>query len=163
MEILDQYLLRPVLFDMVATVLLLSANQILINKGFQLYAYTQEAINDLLNELISSSLSLGGFVLAAMAIIASMKESTTKVDDYKDGKTGKEFFFNSPAYKPLINSYQWACILYGGVFLLFSIVRTISDSLDVKTLFLLTYLGLFISLFTLVRCIFLIQAVVKIK
>lgn len=163
MWLLDQYLRRPILSDLCIAIILLLLNQALNNNKIQIVSYDKDSINDLLNELISTSMSLGGFVLAAMAIIASSKDNTEKVNNIKEAKTGKEFFYNSPAYNILINSYSWACTVYGGMFLVFSFLRTSSESLSTTMLFNLTYFGLLMALFTLFRCIYLIQAVVKIK
>lgn len=163
MWLLDRYLRHPILFDLCVTIILLLSNQKLINNNIQIVSYDKDSINDLLNELISTSMSLGGFVLAAMAIIASSKDNTTKVHNLNEAKTGKEFFFNSPAYNILINSYSWACMVYGGMFLIFSFLRISSESLSTTILFNLTFFGLLMALFTLFRCIYLIQAVVKIK
>jgi hypothetical protein len=163
MWLLDQYLRYPILSDLCMATMLLLLNYTLNKNNIQIVSYDKESIDDLLNELISTSMSLGGFVLAAMAIIASSKDSATKVNNLKEAKTGKEFFYNSPAYNILINSYSWACTVYGGVFLVFSLLRTTSESLSPIMLFNLTYFGLLVALFTLFRCIYLIQAVVKIK
>jgi hypothetical protein len=163
MWLLDQYLSHPILSDLFIATMLLVLNYALNQNNIQIVSYDKESINDLLNELISTSMSLGGFVLAAMAIIASSKDNTAKVNNIKEAKTGKEFFYNSPAYNILINSYSWACTVYGGMFLVFSLLRTTSDSLAPIILFNLTYFGLLVALFTLFRCIYLIQAVVKIK
>ena len=108
-------------------------------------------------------MSLGGFVLAAMAIIASVKEGTGKIKEKEIAETGKEFFYNSPAYPILLKSFVRACFVYGTIFLYFSVVRSTADTVEPTTLFNLVYLGLFISLFTLFRCVYLVQAAVKIR
>lgn len=108
-------------------------------------------------------MSLGGFVLASMAILASIKDSTEKTEPGDKPKTGRQFLFNSKAYGLLIKSFSWACLVYGLAFLYFSVLRTLADSLETESLFNLTFFGLFFSLFTLLRCIYLIQAVVRIK
>ncbi|MFN4256616.1 MAG: hypothetical protein ACK4Q5_16560 [Saprospiraceae bacterium] len=163
MRLLDGYLDYPVLVDVVAAVLLVALNAVLMHFGVQIVQYELDAIKDLLNELVSSSISLGGFVLTAMAIIASMRDNTPRLEEDAEPTSGKEYFFNSPAYHQLIRAFSWACRVYGGSFLWFCILRTAAVSMDLGILFHLTYFGLFVSLFTLFRCIFLVQSVVLIR
>lgn len=78
MWFLDKYLSRPILSDLCIATILLLLNYLLNQNNIQILSYDKESINDLLNELISTSMSLGGFVLAAMAIIASSKDIPQK-------------------------------------------------------------------------------------
>lgn len=161
MWLLDNYLMRPILYDTIIALILLSTHY-LISKKVAILKYNKESLSDLLNELISTSMSLGGFVLASMAIIASMKDNTDPKNQ-KEPTTGREFLFNSPTYNLLIKSFSWSCIFYVAIFLYFSIIRSIADDLEEEKLFNLTYFGLLTSAFALIRCIYLIQATVKIK
>lgn len=163
MEILDAYLQRPLLFDIIVTLVLL-----LINKGFiwtdhVYFTFGKESVENALNELLSSSMSLGGFVLAAMTIIATLKFDTRELAKGEIAQTGKEYFFNSPSYKSLIGCFFWACIVYGISYIYFCFLRILSDGISTSRLFDFTVFGLLISAFTLLRCIYLINATVKIS
>lgn len=161
MWLLDNYLKRPILYDILMSLLLLCFN-FQISKVKPIIKYNKDGLSDLLNELISTSMSLGGFVLASMAIIASMKDNTNTQRN-NEATNGREFFFNSSAYNLLIKSFSWSCIFYVIIFLYFSIIRSIAEDIDCNSLFNYTYFGLLTSAFTLMRCIYLIQATVKIK
>jgi hypothetical protein len=162
MWLLDQYLNWPVFFDVLLSIALIAANYVLHAFGIHIFDFSKEAVTDLLNELISTSMSLGGFVLTAMAVIAASKDNTRRLKEGEVPESGKEFFYNSKAYIALIRSFSWACVVYGVGFLFFSVLRTSAGSMELQTLFHLTYLGLFIDVFTLLRCIYLIQAAVRI-
>lgn len=162
-KLLDHYLAYPIRYDLLLSIILLSINIFFKKIYFTFIEYNSDGLKDLLNELISSSMSLGGFVLAAMAIIASVKDGTPKLKENEMAETGRDFFYNSSAYLILLKSFVEACFVYAAIFLYFSIVRSMADTVEPTTLFNLVYFGLFISLFTLLRCVYLVQAAVKIR
>ena len=162
-KVRDHYLNYPISYDLLLSVMVLSINIFLKKINFIFIQYNENGLKDLLNELVSSSMSLGGFVLAAMAIIASVKEGTAKIKENEIAETGKDFFYNSSAYPMLLKSFVQSCLLYGAIFLYFSVVRSAADNIETTTLFNLVYFGLFVSLLTLFRCVYLVQAAVKIR
>jgi len=159
--ILDFYFKRPIITDMVVIVFVLSINYFIQKRFDTVLWFTFDALSSVLNECISSSMSLGGFVLAAMAIVASIKQDVPVVKVGK-ARSPKEYFFNTKGYALLMKSFTGACIIYSVSFLYFSTVRSFAESFQLTTLFNLTFFGLILSLTTLIRCIWLIQAIIHI-
>lgn len=108
-------------------------------------------------------MTLAGFVITAMAVVSATKDSTPKVVDYENADSGRGYLFNSPAFKALVKAYTDACLIFGFAFLFFSSLRTVSESIDIRYLFNLTFFGVFVTFFTVARCIYLIQSVMKIQ
>lgn len=120
------------------------------------------SLQDILNELISTSLSLGGFVLAALAIIASIQLGV-KNKNPKDAETGKEFFYNSRGYKRVINIYSTSCFTYLALFLIFTSARGVSAGIELKTLLYIIIAGVVILSSSFIRCVIILWGLMRIR
>jgi hypothetical protein len=107
-------------------------------------------------------MSLGGFILAAMAILASMKQDVPAINSDK-ALSAKDYFFNTKGYPLLMKSFTGACIIYSCSFLYFSVIRAAAESLPTNYLFNLTFFGLLLSVSTLFRCIWLIYTIIHLS
>lgn len=160
---LNRYLYKPFIFDFSISLILVSFNLILNKFGLILARFSKDSISDLLNELVSTSMTLSGFVLTAMAIVAATKDNTERIDDYTKAKSGRDYFYSGPGYISLVKVYTNACVTFVGMFFWFSILRSVIESIEGQALFHLTYFGIFFTSMTLIRCVYLVQAVMKIK
>lgn len=159
---LTWYFKWPISIDIVLIAGLLAMSYA-VEKYFKVdFGYTSDSLHNVLNECISSAMSLGGFVLAAMAIVASIKQDVP-IQDQSKATSPKGYFFNTKAYSLLMSSFSGACIVYGFSFLYFSVVRAFAESMHLTTLFYATFFGLILSLTTLIRCIWLIQSIIHIS
>jgi hypothetical protein len=74
-------------------------------------------------------MSLGGFVLTAMSIIATMKDNTKPLDKNERTTDARRLLLNRPqTYAILMTNFILACWIYGFMFLYFSVVKTLSNS-----------------------------------
>lgn len=158
------YLERSVLFDVLICCILVTLNYILVKSGRSFFNIEINAIPDILNELISTSLSSGGFVLAALAIIAGIKQTVPELEEDQKPKSGKEFFFNNKTgYSKLIRLYSYACLIFLSAFLYFTIIRASFSTFNNLIIVNLMIGGIsFVSL-TFLRCIVVLWLVIKIK
>lgn len=160
-KILSTYLKQPVLIDCILILIVLLINYY-IDRHVSILKYTTDSLSNILNECISSAMSLGGFILAAMAIVASMKQDVPAINSDK-ALSAKDYFFNTNGYTLLMRSFTGACIIYCGSFLYFSVVRAAAESLPRNYLFNLTFFGLLLSVSTLFRCIWLIYTIIHLS
>ena len=158
---LSIYLKHPIIFDCVSILFILAVN-CLVEPHFTILKYTTDALSNILNECISSAMSLGGFILAAMAIVASMKQDVPIMNSDR-ALSAKDYFFNTNGYTLLMKSFTGACIIYSISFLYFSLVRAAIESLPANYLFNLTFFGLLLSVSTLFRCIWLIYTIIHLS
>ena len=157
----NTYLKRPLLYDLLLGFLLIGINYLIVKNYGGLISYTQNAIGDILNELISSTLASGGFVLAALAILASIKQSVSILKG-ENPKNGKEFFYNSKGYKNVINIYGASCIIFLLLFLLFTFLRGSINFFSLPIIANLLFLGIVILTAAFSRCIILLWLLIKI-
>ena len=136
----------------------------------QYFSFDRDSLGDILNELISSSISAGGFVLAAMAIIASIKQnipyidSENQVDQHKyDMKAvgRSRFYHNEHGYPLVVRSYSFSCITFLLLFIFFSILRGLANNIDAMILFYCLLSGGILIVSSLFRCIRLLWRLVN--
>jgi hypothetical protein len=162
-KLTDSYLYRPVLFDIGGTALVALGNWFLIRQGWHFLAADGSALHDILNELISTSLSSGGFVLAALAILASLKQQVEQSNEANRPTTGRSYFFNSKGYRTVVNMYKWGCIVFVFLFLYFSFVRGLALPDGSIWLLQLTVIGTTLLTLTFLRCIFMLWVLIGLK
>lgn len=159
-KLANKYLRRPILWDFCIGVIIVGINFLIVNNNKHLINFEKNSGADILNELISSTLSSGGFILAALAILASIKQNLSNGKESNSNK-GKEFFFNSSGYKRIINIYSFACLVFLILFILFTILRSGIDHIpDIYTLNILI-VGVTVLVLTLFRCIILLWILIK--
>lgn len=161
-KIIDFYLRKPIIIDIILSLLFLLLN-CFINSVFEGFLiFSKDALSDILNELISTSLSLGGFVLAALAILASIKQTVSDLDESKKPKDGREFFFNGFGYKNVVQIYSLACFTLLLLFIYFSTLRGIHSSINEDILLNAVFFGIAVLSLTFFRCVALLWAIIKI-
>ncbi|MBP5982256.1 MAG: hypothetical protein KA734_00930 [Fluviicola sp.] len=121
LKMLDFYLKFPVLLDIALVILISSCTLILKNKGI-LRDFDVERLKSISSDLISTSISLAGFVLAALTIIVTFKDSATG----KSSTDGKSTFFNSGKYFDLVKVFYSAALVLIFTFVILSTIK-ISD------------------------------------
>lgn len=163
-RVLYNYIDYPVLYDITFALGVVAANALCVRYYGVVFALNNEGITDMSNELVSSSLSAGGFVLAALAIIASIKQSVPEKKPGDVVHTGKEYFYNTKYYRNILRLYAVACIVFLVLFLYFSALRVIEPvNSPVYTPFNLLIFGTSILFTTFMRCVGILWAMVRIK
>jgi hypothetical protein len=162
-KIIDYSIDNPIKIDSTIGLLVVYVNYLLIKFDFQLFSFEKEDLNDILNELISSSLSAGGFVLAALAIIASIKQTIYEVDKNQKPRSGKEYFYNSIGYTNVLKFYSISCIVFLLGFILFSFLRGCSSKIEPFYLQGSTVFGIILISLTFLRCILMLWTLIRLK
>lgn len=124
---------------------------------------SSNSLSDILNELISSTLSAGGFVLAAIAILASMKQNVKKLEGHERPSSGRELLFNSDGYQNIIKVYANCAFVFLFLFIYFTVLRSISETITIFYLFWGLVFGANLLVFTFLRTIYLLKTIVAIR
>lgn len=132
------------------------------SNNYNLFYYKIDAVSDILNELISSSLSAGGFVLAALAIIAGIKQTVEPIPPSGKPKSGKEYFYNNIGFKGVVKIYGVSCLVLLFTFIYFVFLRSISGQFQNNLQLSLTIFGIVIVVSTFLRCVVLLWLIIKI-
>lgn len=152
-KLYDRYLQTPIIFDFIISILLIIFHYLIsIIFGF-LIIYKVETLSDILNELISSSLSAVGFILTALAIIASIKQTVPKLKKNKRPDSGKSFFYNSKAYKEVIRIFSLCCVVFIFLFLFFVFLRTSITYIDPELSLNALIFGISLLTLSFLRCV----------
>ncbi len=118
---LNFYFKFPVILDFVVSTLIcitmatLTYNEI----GWE---FDRKRLTSINSDLISTSISLAGFVLAALTIIVTFKDNVKKGEQ----DSGKTVFFNSSRYFDLVKVFYGAALELLFIFILLTITK-ISD------------------------------------
>lgn len=161
-RIIDAYIDRPVISDVILSLTVVGIKFLFSKKIGYCFEFEVSALTDILNELISSSLAAGGFVLAALAIIASIKQSVPEISKSDKPKNGKEYFYNSIGYPNIIKMYGISCVVFLVSFLYFSFIRATVLHFDGNELLDLILFGISLLSFTFLRCIAVLWSIIKI-
>ncbi|MCI4650813.1 hypothetical protein [Phaeodactylibacter sp.] len=154
---------RPIVSDIVLGIILALLIHFYGEERFTMFKYNKESLIEICNQLISASLSSGGFVLAALAILASIKQGVKEYDEGEITNSGKEFFFNSKGYGQVLRIYFISCLVFVGLFLYFSLLSGSSSSMSERRLLYLVIIGTTMLVSAFVRCIYILWEVVKIR
>jgi len=121
-KILNIYIKRPLLYD-----LFICSFIVFCIEYFQILTLTVslDSAKSTISDVVNTSISLAGFILAALTIIVTFKDNIThkeKSDPAKNSveASGFELIFSSKHYKRIVGVFSWAAIIYILLFLIFS-------------------------------------------
>jgi len=156
----DSYLRKPILYDFLIGVAIVLINYLIVEFIGHCFIYEEDSIADILNELISSTLASGGFILAALAILASIKQGVFQEEEKPENER-KRYFFNGSGFKRIINIYSFSCLVFLFLFTLFTILRSVLSNLSLTWTFSIFSIGVVVLLLTLLRCTILLWILIK--
>jgi hypothetical protein len=146
---------HPFKWDFGVLLFLVLAYLLLWWKGIY-YTANDDTLSDLLTEMVSASIGSGGFILAAMAIMAGIR-SGVKVT--QQATTGEEYFYNSSAFGAAIKVYSKGCLVYLCVFLAVVGIRMFIDTIPTFYTQLFIVSTVVIMTTTFLRCIYILYLV----
>ncbi len=165
-KVINWYLKRPIICDTVFTIVLLFALLVLQKKGL-VSTFDCEIIKSLNSDLISTSISLAGFILASLTIIVTFKDSVTSrnidIQDSKKNQNGRDLFFLSKHYYPTVNIFYRASLILLLIFFLLAIVKVINNNLDNEIYSLIIIGSLIIIVTTVFRNLYLLLQIIKLQ
>lgn len=103
-KILDKYIKYPLLYDLIIVSIFILVKHILSNKNIISINIPLETLKSVVSDIISTTISLAGFILASLTIIVTFKDNINHKEIYnkieaKIDLTGMELLFTSKHYK----------------------------------------------------------------
>lgn len=161
-KILDFYIKRPIFFDIIISILIVLIIDKTCSKGYFCIKINRDTLGNLLNELVSSSVSIGGFIIAALTIILTLKDNL-KAKEQTYPISALDVLFHSKHYKRIVRVFYWASLVFILTFFYFGILEIIWNNLsDIQALYLI-FIGLFITAMSVVRCLLILQKIIEIQ
>lgn len=154
-KLLDSYFAHPVLWDVVMTSCVSASYWA---SGLRPNIH-RESLNSLLSELISSSIAIGGFVIASLTIVLTIKDNVLN-RNHTPPKSGIDLLFDSRHYQTMVSIYNWSAVIFLLAFLYFSGIDIFYCYLDDIKLFETITIGILIMALTLGRCLWVLSMIV---
>ena len=102
-DVIDGYFASPVFFDLAIIAVTILINRLFPIIPFMLLDKAQQL--NVLSNLIGTTVSLAGFILAALTIIVTFK-SNLKVKGFEDSNNALEYFFSTNNYKNIVEVFK---------------------------------------------------------
>lgn len=167
-KILDIYIKRPLLYDIFFISIIVFAKHMLsFNNIFNL-KIPLETLKSIISDVISTTISLAGFILASLTIIVTFKDNINHKEIFKKVKKKKkltsiELLFTSKHYKRVVGVFSWACIIFLTIFFVISIVKLFNDKIGADLILDLIILSLILLSATIFRCLLILHKIIKIQ
>jgi len=152
-KIIDCYLKSPLWWDFLIICVLITGNWLI--PAFVSFKFEISAQIAVLSSLISTSVSLAGFILAALTIIVSFR-SNIACKKPEEAKNPLELIFSTDQYQKIIHVFKDAIIELTISFVCLFVVWIIAENLKSEFILqanvyggLIIFLSLFRTLFTL--------------
>lgn len=159
---LDAYIKIPFIYDTAFMGVFVGGNELIIRYFESCFLLDVDTLGNLLNELVSSSISIGGFVIAALTIILTLKDNLkAKQDSYPI--SALEILFSSRHYKRLVRVFYWSSFVCVFTFFYFSLLEIVYTNLSPKLFMYLTVYGLILTVLAVVRCLFILLLIIEIQ
>lgn len=108
---IDRYFNKPIITDISCAVIVVLLESLLISPLFTkfnlpyIHVLEKEESTNYLSNLISTSISLTGFIIAALTIMVTVK-SSLKARGYEDSPNALEYLFTTRHYKSIIKTFK---------------------------------------------------------
>ncbi|MAC95435.1 MAG: hypothetical protein CMC96_08030 [Flavobacteriales bacterium] len=158
-KVLDVYLKVPILIDLIVTAAILWGVYLMQQKAL-LTIFDNAVMKSLNSDLISTSISLAGFVLAALTIIVTFKDS---VNSREDSNSGRDLFFKSKAYYPTVKVFYRASLVLLFIFLTLSLCKITEGQYPAKVYNFIVIANLCLIVTTVLRSLYLLLKIIKLQ
>jgi hypothetical protein len=161
-RVIDTYFKAPFIWDMMILLVIISLERYCcIKYGFCL-DNNRSRLEELLNELISSSMAVGGFIITALAIILTLRENIPS-KPLTESKSGDELLFNSGYYFKIITVFSRSAYICVGSFALFACLKIFNNHIDDYFSFIWIMSSSFFLFMTVIRCIFILHLIIIVR
>lgn len=159
--VVDFYFAKPVLFDLIAVAIMASFNYfitpLLANIGVPLVGiFDKNTSLNYLSNITSANATLGGFIIAALTILITVK-SSLKARGFLDAENAMEYLFSTENYQNIVQVFIKAIAELFIILVILYLTWFLSGNLSEKLLFLIivysTY-GIFSSVFRVLFTLF---------
>ena len=158
LKILDFYLMYPISIDLVFSIVICIIHFFLIKK-YSFLDFDSIRLKSITSDLISTTISLAGFVLASLTIIITFKDNSKN----QPQESGTTVLFNSSKYFDLVRIFYGAAIMLFIVFLFLTVIKIsdIFDHIKISNYVLLSCILLVST--TVMRTIYLLIQIIKLQ
>lgn len=157
-DCIDHYLRHPLFWDG-----LLIAATLIVNhycKAFFCIRIGADTQINLLSNIIGTSVSLAGFILAALTIIVTFK-SNLSAHSARAAKNPLELLFSTNNYTNIVRVFRHSIIELTAVFVVLYLAWVLKENLGDKVLFYCNIYGVLITCLSLIRSLFILFIVLK--
>lgn len=167
-SILDTYIKKPLLYDLLVILMVVVSSFCLNPCGKLNTPLKLENLNTILSNVINTSISLAGFVLASLTIIVTFKDNinhkevSEKIRE-KQALTGMELIFTSKHYKRIVGVFSWSCFIFLILFFLLTICSIFLDNLNFIAVFNIVVASVLLVTFTIFRCLLILHKIIQIQ
>lgn len=164
-KILNIYIKRPLFYDLIICIIIVLGIQYfnLISLSISL-----DSAKSTISDIVNTSISLAGFILAALTIIVTFKDNISHKENSNPAQnsidqSGLELIFNSNHYKTIVGVFSWAAIIYIFLFLAFSLLKLFLATIPEKFYLDIVLVGIVLVAFTIFRSLLVLFSVIKLQ
>lgn len=162
-RLLDFYLKRPFIYDLIISVFFGIVFWFLVTNGCINFE-SSEIIQSINTDLISVTISLAGFILASLTIIVTFKDSVdAKGKKLEEVETGKDLFFSSGSYFTSVKVFYRSAIILLLMFLVLSLAKLVKIDVDNIFYSLFSVVCIVIITLTVLRSLYLLIMIIKLQ
>lgn len=163
-RLLNFYIKRPLFYDLLICTILVAVTQFIESPG---YAISSTKAESAFSDIVNTSISLAGFILAALTIIVTFKDNISHKENSSEKPkvemSGLELIFSSKHYKRIVGVFSWAAFIFVLLFLIYSLLKLFLDKIP-ETYFLeLVICGIILISMTIFRSLMILYKVIKLQ
>src|SRR5690554_4041403 len=183
-KILNTYIKRPLLWDIIITSLICYLFSLVVSKFDVKIQVDMELVKSIISDLIGTSISLAGFVLASLTIIVtfknnvSQKKKTTcnfkeKDQDQtnnnsnknidSDDESGLELLFSSKHYGRIVGVFTWAVFIFLLLFLVLSLSKLFISQVPISKALYFCIIPICLTTLTIFRSILVLYRIIRLQ
>lgn len=168
--ILNNYIKRPLLWDIAICLIVAILFHFIKSKFNFSILISKEEYRSILTDILSTSISLAGFILASLTIIVTFKENIShKINAAKnnlqntDPLSGIEILFESKHYSRIVRVFFWAAFIYLLIFLGCSILKLSANKIPDNYFFYIVLSAIILTSLTIFRSLLILYRVIKLQ
>lgn len=167
-KILDKYIKHPLLYDLIIVTVFIIGKHLLSSKEIITISVPIETLKSMISDIISTTISLAGFILASLTIIVTFKDNINHKEIHnkiqeKNELSGMELLFTSKHYKRIVGVFSWSCIIFLTIFFIVSIVKLFLDTIVNDYIFDIIIISFITLSATIFRCLLILHKIIKIQ
>lgn len=164
-KILNIYIKRPLFYDLIICALIVLSIEYfnVLNLSISV-----DSAKSTISDIVNTSISLSGFILAALTIIVTFKDNIAHKERTNPPKNsevigGFELLFSSKHYKRIVGVFSWAAIIYILLFLLFSILKLFLSKIPEEYYLDIVITGILMVALTIFRSLLVLYKIIKLQ
>ncbi len=163
LSVIDRYLEYPILSDILTFGIFKLISLMLCSwLNFCIIIAKDTTLQSLLNELVSSSIGISGFIIALFTIIVAFRESAGNKNN-EEKNNGFVWILRGKYYKNIVKVFSQAFLSSVFAFVFFSFLEIAWANFDNQLALDLVVFGLLILVMSMLRCFLILSKLVQIE